>query len=173
MPRLNSQPGGQEPPNRSARDAKRDRRVIKRFPAQWIDVALSDAQAHEFVRVAMQRRRYSPLGPAEQGVVIYHWGSPGRQFLSDIVEFGLILRLMGRPDSWAQIAAWTTPAGANTRIWISLVTGTEHANAVRSMLNELSADLTTARVFVAIGEAFSGFDLPRESPGNPKNYAAA
>jgi hypothetical protein len=140
---------------------------LKYFPACWVEVATDAPTAHGAASVAMRRRHYSLREAASPEVLFYQYGTGAREFWWDVLGIDLVMRMMGRPNGWAQIAVWTTAVPGGTRIWVALIDGVFHADAVRSTIDELVNDVRAAGVLLAVGEPFSGFDLPAESPGQP------
>jgi hypothetical protein len=141
--------------------------ALKYFPACWVDVSTDAVAAHRVAAAAMVRRHYSVRSTASPDVVFYQYGTGAREFWWDVIGIDLIMRLMGRPDGWAQIAVWTTAVPGGTRIWVALIDGVFHADAVRSTIDELVIDVRAAGILIAVGEPFSGLDLPADSPGQP------
>jgi hypothetical protein len=138
------------------------------FPARWIDVSAEPPAIHAALGAAMARHRYTPHETTPDGVTRFRLGSHGLAFLADTFDVGLIRRLMGRPEeSFAQIAAWITPADGGHRLTVSLLDGVSHAKEVRSMLVELIETFRTDGVLVDASPLFSGLDLPLDSPGRP------
>jgi hypothetical protein len=116
----------------------------------------------------MQRHRYRPHDTTADGVTRFRFGSPGIGFLADMFDVGLIRRIMRRPDeSYAEIAAWTTPIESGHRLTVSLLSGLSHANEVRSLLVELIETFRVEGTLVDASPLFSGVDLPLDSPGRP------
>jgi hypothetical protein len=141
--------------------------ALKYFPACWVDVSTDAAGAHRAAAIAMQRRHYSLRSSPSPDVAFYQYGTGAREFWWDVIGIDLIVRMMGRPDAWAQIAVWTTAVPGGTRIWVALIDGISHRDAVRSTIDELVTDVHAAGILLAVGEPFSGFDLPADSPGQP------
>ena len=147
--------------------ARRDS-AAEYLPARWIDIAAEPPAVHGVLGAAMQRHRYRPHETTPDGVTRFRFGSPGLGFVSDMFDVGLIRRIMGRPDeSFAQIAAWTTPVDGGQRLTISLLDGLSHANEVRTMMVELIETFRTDGVLIDASPLFSGIDLPLDSPGRP------
>lgn len=147
--------------------ASRARNANRHLPARWIDVAGDAASTHAFAHTAMARRGYTPRGRVDDGVAYYQYGTPARQFFSDVLSFGIVRRLLGRPDGYALLAVWTEPIAGGTRVTVSLVTGIFHAAAVHETLAELINDVDAAGALLQAGAPFSGIDLPAHSPGRP------
>lgn len=149
--------------------ADRQRKTaLKYFPARWIDTATDAPSAHRAAAVAMERRHYSLRDAPSPDVALYQYGTVAREFWWGMVGIDFVMRVVGRPDGWAQIAVWTTAIPGGTRIGISLRDGVFHATAVRSTIDELVADLHATGTLLAVSEPFSGLDLPADSPGQPK-----
>jgi hypothetical protein len=147
--------------------ATRARNANRHLPARWIDVARDAAGTHAFAHTAMARRGYTPRGPVDDGVAYYQYGTPVRQFFSDVLSFGIVRRLLGRPDGYALLAVWTEPVAGGTRVTVSLVTGLFHAAALHETLAELITDVDAAGALLQAGAPFSGINLPADSPGRP------
>jgi len=130
-------------------------------------VSVDAATAHEFARRAMERHHYKRAGTVTAGVASYQWGTLLLEFLSELAGFGLILRLMGRHDSYARFAVWTEAEGEHTRLSASMVTGLFHADDFRVATLELIEEFDEAGMLVSASAAFSGIDLPNDSPGRP------
>jgi hypothetical protein len=151
----------------AARASRRTRNANRHLPARWIDVSADEATAHAVARAAMARRHYTPRGAVADGVALYQYGTLAREFFSDLLSLGLFARLVGRPDGYARIAVWTEPIDGGTRVSVSLVTGVFHAAALRTTIGELIQDFAAAGSLIRSGDAFSGLDLPPDSPGYP------
>ena len=111
--------------------------AAENLPARWIDVAADAESVRSAVAEAMARHDYTRHGADESGVTKYRFGSPGAEFVSDALSLGLVLRVLGRPDGWAEIAVWTRTTPGGVRLTVSLVKGTFHAAKVRSLIVEL------------------------------------
>jgi len=153
--------------NHTARDAKRASRAIEHLPARSMVVSVDAATAHEFARRAMERHHYMRAGTVTGGVASYQWGTLFLEFLSNLAGAGLILRLMGRHDSYARFAVWTEAEGENIRLTASMVTGLFHSDDFRVATLELIEQFDEAGMLVSSSDAFSGIDLPKNSPGRP------
>jgi len=142
--------------------------AAENLPARWIDVSAPLPVVNAAVGAAMQRHRYTPHESTADGVTRFRFGSPGIGFLADMFDVGLIRRIMRRPDeSYAEIAAWTTPIENGYRLTVSLLSGLSHANEVRSLLVELIEIFRADGVLIDASPLFSGLDLPLDSPGRP------
>ena len=138
------------------------------FPARWIDVSAELPAVHAALGEAMARHRYTPHETTPDGVTHFRQGSHGLAFLADTFDLGLIRRIMGRPEeSFAQIAAWTSPVVGGHRLTVSLLDGVSHAKEVRSMLVELIETFRANGLLIDASPLFSGLDLPLDSPGRP------
>jgi hypothetical protein len=149
------------------RGESRAERVTRLLPARWIDVSVDAATAHEAVRAAMARRRYTPIGEVVNGVNYYRHGTLLSEFVSDVVGFSLITWLTGRPTGYAKFAGWTEPAPGGTRVNVSLVTGYAHAAWFRLTVDDLINGFGAAGTLLGTSDPFSGIDLPDGSPGQP------
>jgi len=133
--------------------------AAENLPARWIDVA-SDADAvRAVVDAAMVRNDYKKHDVDDAGVVRYRFGSPGAEFVSDALSLGLVLRVLGKPDGWAEIATWTAPSADGVRVSVSLVKGTFHAKKVRSLIVELIETFRADGTLVDASEMLSSRDL--------------
>lgn len=111
--------------------------AAENLPARWIDVDADAESVRAVVADAMARHDYTRHGADEAGVTTYRFGSPGAEFVSDALSLGLVLRMLGRPDGWAEIAVWTMPTPAGVRLTVGLMKGTFHAAEVRTLIVEL------------------------------------
>jgi hypothetical protein len=141
---------------------------VEHFPARWIDVSADADAAHSTVRAAMERHHYKPYGVMADGVARYRFLSPGVDFLSSALGFGVILRMMGRPTGWAELVAWTEPAPRGLRITVSLTEGVFHGKEVRTMITELIETFRRDGLLLDVSERFSSRDLPVGSPGRQR-----
>ena len=142
--------------------------AVENLPARWIDVAADATSVHNTVRAAMERHHYKPHGTPADGVAMYRFGSPGAEFVSDALSLGLVLRLMKRPDGWAELAAWTVPTEGGVRLSVSLVKGVFHAEEVRTMITEIIETFRSDGTLVDASERFSSRDLPKGTTGSSR-----
>jgi len=133
--------------------------AAENLPARWIDVAADDAAVRSVVDAAMLRHDYKRHDVGADGVTRYRFGSPGAEFVSDALSLGLVLRVLGKPDGWAEIATWTTPTAGGVRVSVSLVQGTFHAKKVRSLIVELIEAFRSDGTLVDASEMLSSRDL--------------
>jgi hypothetical protein len=141
--------------------------ATEHLPARWLDISADPAAIHARTASAMRRHLYRAHGPVVDGIARYRYMSPGSEFLSDMASFGLILNILGRPDSFAELAAWTEPSPDGTRLTISLAHGIFHAKRVRAMIVEIIEEFRVDGSLVNASPPFSGLDLPLDSPGRP------
>jgi hypothetical protein len=150
------------------KQGRQSRSALKYFPARWIDVSVDAARAHDLAARALNRHRYTLREQRSPAVAFFQYGTPGREFLWDILGFDAVAFFRGLPTEWAQIAVWTEPVAGGTRISVSLVDGLTHRTEVRSTIDDLIADFRAEGVLLAVSDPFSGLDLPADSPGQPK-----
>lgn len=146
--------------------AGRDR-AVQKFPARSMDLSLEANAAHEIVRATMIRHHYKPYGEIGAGVATYRFGSLAKEFLNQIVPLDLFSSMSGKQAGSAKIAAWTEPVPGGVRLTISLVTGILHAKEASQMAAELIEEFRAKGSLIRASEPFTGFDLPRDSPGRP------
>lgn len=148
--------------------SRRSATAEQHYPARWIDVSVDAETAHAAVAAVVAQHDYSPTGTSAGDIRRYRFGSPGLEFLSDAVGFGLVLRALGRPDGWAELVAFTHAGDGGVRLTVSLVEGVFHARVVAAAIEEIVDTFRRDGVLVDSSEPFSGLDLPPDSPGRPR-----
>jgi hypothetical protein len=147
--------------------ASRTARLIRQFPARWIDVAADQRTVHEVAGAVLTRRHYRADFPPVGGAVFYEYGTGLGEFIDDTCSLGLIAYLRGRPRGYGKVAVWTEAVQGGTRVTVSLVTGYHHAQSVHAVIAELIERVQSAGVLMQVSVPFSGIDLPADSLGQP------